>query len=262
MEKFRLDGRVVIITGAAGLLGKAFSREVARAGGTVILADINSKKGIELEQLINGERGDERATFCQTDITSVVSIKRMITRVLGKFDRIDALVNNAYPRNEKYGRKLEDVTYKDFCENVNLHLGGYFLMTQQVAETMKKQGSGNVVDITSIYGCAAPRFELYAGTNMTVPVEYAATKAALINLTKYFAAYYAKYNIRVNSISPGGVFDHQPESFVRNYEQEVLIEKRMANPDDLTGALLFLLSDSSCYVTGQNLIVDGGWTIR
>jgi len=126
---------------------------------------------------------------------------------------------------------------------------------------MKEQKYGNIINIGSIYGFTAPKFEIYDETEMTTSVEYAAIKGAIINLTKYLASYLGKYNIRVNCISPGGVFDNQPKSFVKKYSQKVLLGERMANVDDLTGSLLFLLSDGLKYITGQNIIVDGGWSV-
>ena len=261
MESFRLDDKVVVITGAVGLLGKGFCLNVANAGGIVILADINEKEGIKLEQEINKKYSKEIAQFCNTDITDLSSIKNLITFALGEYGRIDALVNAAYPRNKNYGRIFEDVTYKDFCENINMHLGGYFLITQQIATAMIQQNSGNIINIASIYGSAAPRFEIYEGTDMTMPVEYSAIKGAIINLTKYLASYLGKWNIRVNSLSPGGVSDNQPKGFVEKYSQKVLLGNRMADADDVTGVLMFLLSDASKYMTGQNITVDGGWTI-
>lgn len=256
-----LKNKVVIVTGAAGLIGKAFCLEIAKVGGYVILTDINEEKGRDIEDKINEKYDNERANFYRVDITDIKSIRELIRIILDKFEKIDALVNNAYPRNKNYGRKFEDVTYKDFCENINMHLGGYFLITQQIAEAMMKQNFGNIINIASIYGFTAPRFEIYEGTDMTMPVEYAAIKGGIINLTKYLASYLGKYNIRVNCISPGGIFDNQPKSFVERYSRKVLLGKRMANVDDLIGALLFLLTDASKYMTGQNIIVDGGWSL-
>lgn len=261
MDVFRLDDKVVVITGAVGLLGKGFCLNVASAGGIVILADINEKEGRKLEQEINNKYSKEIAKFCNTDITDLSSIKNLIAFVLGKYGRIDGLVNSAYPRNKNYGRIFEDVTYKDFCENIDMHLGGYFLTTQQIATAMMQQNSGSIINVASIYGSAAPRFEIYKGTNMTIPVEYSAIKGAIINLTRYLASYLGKWNIKVNSISPGGIYDNQPNGFVEKYSQKVLLENRMADVDDVTGPLLFLLSDASKYMTGQNITVDGGWTI-
>ena len=199
--------------------------------------------------------------FQQCDITNMNDILDLIDRTLNKSAKIDALVNNAYPRNKNYGRKFEDVTYEDFCENVDMHLGGYFLITKEISKVMINQNYGNIINMASIYGFSAPKFDIYEGTDMTLPVEYAAIKGGLLNLTKYLASYLGRYNIRVNAISPGGVFDDQPESFVEKYSEKVVLGKRMANQNDIVGVLLFLLSNASEYITGQNIIVDGGWTI-
>ncbi len=252
---------VVIVAGAAGLLGKGFCRAIAGAGGTVVIADYDRDAGSSLEASMNDYFKREAALFVHTDITAIDSVKAMIETTVGKFGKVDALVNTAYPRNRHFGKPFEHVTYEDFCDNVNKHLGGYFLVTQQVVRTMMKQGYGNIVNIASIYGMIAPRFELYEGTAMTVPVEYAAIKGAIIQMTRYLASYLGPYNIRVNSISPGGIFDNQPENFLKRYNQRVVLGKRMADVGDIAGVLLFLLSDASRYMTGENLVVDGGWTV-
>jgi NAD(P)-dependent dehydrogenase (short-subunit alcohol dehydrogenase family) len=231
----RLNEKVIIVTGGSGLIGKDLVRTIAENGGIVIIADIinNFKKAIDSEN--NNEKViDGRIKFIKVDINSKDTIIKMVNKVLKKYGKIDRLVNNAYPKNKNYGKKFEDVTYEDFCENINLHIGGYFLITQQIAKVIKKQKYGNIINIGSIYSFAAPRFEIYNGTEMTTPVEYAAIKGAIINLTKYLASYLGKYNIRVNCISPGGVFDNQSESFVKKYSQKVLLGNRMANVDDLT----------------------------
>ena len=257
----KLKNKTIIITGGSGMIGSAFSIVSAKYGANVVIIDIDKKKSDNLVKQIKEKTGNDKIIYLKCNITSLNDVKKAIDIILNKFGEISTLVNNAYPRNKNYGRKFEDVTYEDFCENINLHIGGYFLITQQVSKVMMKQDYGNIINIGSIYGFAAPRFEIYEGTEMTMPVEYAATKGAIINLTKYLASYLGKYNIRVNCISPGGVYDHQPESFVKKYSQKVLSGKRMANVDDLTGALLFLLSDDSNYLTGQNIVVDGGWSL-
>ena len=257
-----LKGKVVVITGGAGLIGKGFVKAVVESGGTAIIADIDEISGNEVKDEISKEFGTDKIEFIKVDITDKESIRGMIDVVLNKHNVIDALVNNAYPRNKNYGRKFEDVTYEDFCENLNLHLGGYFLMSQEVSSVMIDQKRrGVIVYIASIYGFMAPRFELYEDTSFTSPVEYSAIKGGLLSLTKYLASYLGKHDIRVNAISPGGVHDNQPESFVAQYSKKAIIGHRMAEPDDLTGALIFLLSDASRYVTGQNIVVDGGWSI-
>jgi len=257
----KLKNKTVIITGGSGLIGSEFSIISAKYGANVVIIDIDKKKSDNLVKQIKEKTGNDKVIYLKCDITSLNDIKKAIDIILNKFGEISVLVNNAYPRNKNYGKKYEDVTYENFCENINLHVGGYFLITQQVSKIMMRQNHGNIINIGSIYGFAAPRFEIYEGTEMTTPVEYAAIKGAIINLTRYLASYLGKYNIRVNCISPGGVFDNQPESFVKKYSQKVLLGKRMANVDDLTGALLFLLSDASKYITGQNIVVDGGWSL-
>lgn len=256
-----IKNKTIVITGGAGLIGSASSRACVECGANVVVVDIDEKRGNELVEQIKKETENGNIMFQQCDITNTNDILDLIGRTLNKSVKIDALVNNAYPRNKNYGRKFEDVTYEDFCENVDMHLGGYFLITKEISKVMMKQNYGNILNMASIYGFSAPRFEIYEGTNMTMPVEYAAIKGGILNLTKYLASYLGGYNIRVNAISPSGVFNNQPESFVKKYSEKVVLGKRMANTDDLIGVLLFLLSDASKYITGQNIVVDGGFTL-
>lgn len=260
-KAFDLSNKTVIITGGAGLIGSAFSKACVEYNANVIVIDIDEKRGNELIDGIKMETKNQNIMFQKCDITNAIEIQHLIDLVSDKFGRIDALVNNAYPRNKNYGKIFEEVEFADFCENVNLHVGGYFLITQQVAKAMIKQKHGNIINMASIYGFAAPRFEIYAGTKMTVPVEYAVVKGAIINLTKYLASYLGRYNIRVNSISPGGIYDNQPDEFTKAYSEKVVLGNRMANVNDLVDVLVFLLSDGSTYITGQNMIVDGGWSL-
>jgi len=256
-----LNNKIVVITGGAGLIGKSFVTAVVENGGTAIIADIDEISGNKVKDEISKELGTDKIDFIKVDTTSKESIQGMIEVIINKHKVIDALVNNAYPRNKNYGNKFEDVTYEDFCENLNLHLGGYFLMSQEISRVMVNQKRGVIVYIASIYGFMAPRFELYENANFTSPVEYSAIKGGILSLTKYLASYLGKYDIRVNAISPGGVHNNQPESFVMQYCKKTVIGNRMAEAEDLTGALIFLLSDASRYVTGQNIVVDGGWSI-
>ena len=253
--------KVVIITGGSGLLGTAFSTACAGAGYSVVIADINDEAGSTTVSSIVGKTRNNNIRYKRCDITNSTDVKDLIGFCKDEFGTISALVNNAYPRNKNFGRKFEDVTYEDYCENLCMHMGGYFNITKWVAMEMMAQKSGNIINMASIYGCAAPRFDIYKGTPMTVAVEYAAIKGGVINFTKYLASYLGKYNIRVNAISPGGIEDRQPEPFIEKYTQHVVLGSRMAGPDDIQGVLLFLLSDQSGYITGQNIIVDGGWTL-
>ena len=255
-----LKDKVIIVTGGAGLLGKEFIRAIAKEGGVGIIADINKEMGEKLKDKLEKQIETGKVDYVNMDITSKKSIQKTINYLVNKYGKIDSLVNNAYPRNKNYGRKFEEVEYKDFCENINLHLGGYFLTSQQFALYFKKQGYGNIINIASIYGVIAPRFEIYEGTNMTMPVEYACIKSAVIHLTKYMAKYFKGWNIRVNCISPGGILAEQPEIFLKNYNKHG-ITKGMLNGKDIVGTLVFLLSDMSKYINGQNIVVDDGWSL-
>jgi len=257
----RSKEKVIIITGGSGLLGKAFSRACAETGYSLVIADINDGAGPQTAHEIIKTTGNTKVSYWHCDITNSADVQNLIGYCREEYGTISALVNNAYPRNKNYGRLFEDVTYEDFCENVCMHMGGYFNITKWVAQEMMARKSGNIINMASIYGFAAPRFEVYDGTSMTMPVEYAAIKGGIINLTRYLASYLGRYNIRVNAISPGGIEDRQPASFIQKYSSNVFYGGRMARSDDITGVLLFLLSDQSKYITGQNIIVDGGWTV-
>ena len=253
-----LDGKVVVVTGGAGLLGRRFCTEIADHGGLAIVADLHGTAAEAVATEIQ-ERG-HRADAATIDITDRASIDRLIGDLHERHHRIDAVVNNAYPRNRNFGRRLEEVTYADFCENVSLHLGGYFLVAQRFAAHFRAHGGGNIVNMASIYGVTTPRFAIYEGTSMTMPVEYAAIKSAVIHLTRYFAQYYKSEGIRCNTLAPGGIRDGQPESFLNRYDAHCGT-KGMLDPGDVSGALMFLLSDASRFVNGQVLVVDDGFTL-
>jgi NAD(P)-dependent dehydrogenase (short-subunit alcohol dehydrogenase family) len=256
-----LEGIRVVISGGAGLIGRAFTAACAGAGARVVVADTDSTSGEPFTEEVRRKTGSRYPVFYPCDITDTHGVREMIGFSLEEMGGIDALVNSAYPRNANFGRAFEEVTYEDFCENISLHLGGYFNITREVAKTMMERKRGNIINMASIYGIAAPRFEIYEDTGMTNAVEYAATKGGILAMTRYLASYLGRYQIRVNAISPGGVENLQNPAFVKRYTERVVLGKRMASTDDITGVLLFLLSDASRYITGQNLVVDGGWTL-
>jgi NAD(P)-dependent dehydrogenase (short-subunit alcohol dehydrogenase family) len=254
-----LNKKIIVVTGGAGALGQCFVRGIAERGGIAVAADINVEAAKSLvDEVAQDYAGQIEAAHL--DITSKDSIVALIADLRQRHGRIDAVVNNAYPRNINFGRKLEDVTYADFCENVDMHLGGYFLVAQQFCLAFKEQGCGNVVNMSSIYGSIAPRFEVYDGTPMTTPVEYAAIKAAIEHLTRYFAQYFKGAGIRVNCLSPGGILAGQPDDFLTAYNKRCA-SKGMLDANDLLGTLMFLLSDESRHITGQNLLVDDGFSL-
>lgn len=250
-----MKNKVVVVTGGAGTIGQSFVQAISDSGGIAIVADINLEAAKVFTQGFAG-----RAEAAYLDIINKQSVLSLISDLMKKYGHIDALVNNAYPRNLNYGKNLEEVNFIDFCENVNMHLGGYFLSAQQFCLAFRVQGYGNIVNMSSIYGSLPPRFDIYKDVPFTMPVEYAAIKAAIENLTRYFAQYYKGANIRINSLSPGGILVNQPKKFLNAYNSKCST-KGMLSPSDLVGSLVFLLSDESKYITGQNLIIDDGFSL-
>lgn len=242
----KLKDKIIILTGGFGLLGKSILIKLQNEGAFVINADIVAKDTVDFSNMY-------------LDITSEDSIQSLFSRIFKKYGRIDGVVNNAYPRTADWGNKFENIKFNSWKQNVDFQLNSYFLVSQIALKYMKENRSGSIVNISSIYGVVGPDFTLYNGTDMTMPAAYSAIKGGLINLTRYLASYFGPYNIRINCVSPGGVLDGQPQTFIDNYNNKVPM-KRMANPDDISPSVAFLLSNDSTYITGQNLIVDGGWT--
>lgn len=253
-----LKGKVIVVTGGAGLLGQHFCAAVAAQQGLAIVADLDLAAAQLVAEKIKASGGLAEAE--SLDIIDTVSVDTLIASIHARHGRIDAVINNAYPHNKSWGRKLEEVTYDDFCENVSLHLGGYYLVAQRFALYFRAHKGGNIVNMASIYATMVPRFQVYAGTSLTMPVEYAAIKAAIVQLTRYFAQYFKADGVRCNVLSPGGILNQQPEDFLQSYNR-YCGTKGMLDAQDVVGTLVYLLSDASRYVTGQNLIVDDGFSL-
>lgn len=241
-----LDNKIIIVTGGNGLLGKEMLRDIRLKGGTAVCVDINVKTNLDDDLL-------------QADLTSKKGIIKAIDEVVSHYGKLDGLVNNAYPRTKDWGVDFEEMTEESLNQNVTWQMNSYILFCQQVIKYFRKNRGGAIVNIASIYGVIGNDFTIYEGTNINPPAPYSAIKGGLINFTRFFASKYGKESIRANVVSPGGIFDHQPEAFVKAYEQKVPM-KRMGKPDDIAPAVSFLLSEEAKYITGQNLIVDGGWT--
>ncbi len=254
-----MKDKVVVVTGGAGFIGRDICQQLAAAGAVVIIADINEDSGRQLADTLKGVSGS-LTEFLPVDISSAKSVNVLIQQTLEKYSKIDAVINAAYPRGANYGHKLDDVTYLDFCSSIDLHIGGYFLVMKEFCLAFRQQGFGNVINFSSIYGFHAPDFNVYEGTPMTMPVEYAAIKSAIIQLSRYFAKYFKKDSIRINCISPGGILDAQPDSFLDKYNAKCM-HKGMLDPVDLYGTVRFLLSDGAIHITGQNLVIDDGFTL-
>jgi len=242
----KLKDKVIIVTGGSGLIGCEIIKYLLGEGAIAINAEINIETDIE-----NG--------LVKCDVTSEVSIESCIDTVMKKYSRIDGLVNNAYPRTSDWGNKFEDVSLESWRKNVDMQMNSVFLFCQKVLEIMKEQKSGSIVNIASIYGVVGNDFTVYEGYGGTSPAAYSAIKGGIINFTRYLASYYGKHGIRVNCVSPGGIKDKQHPSFIERYENKVPL-KRMGRAEEIAPAVAFLLSDDASYITGHNLMVDGGWT--
>jgi NAD(P)-dependent dehydrogenase (short-subunit alcohol dehydrogenase family) len=251
---FRLDGRTAMLTGGLGLIGSEIAQALADFGATVYIADNDNAKAKNLPE-------DQSIRYVPMDITSEISVEAAIKDIRTATGKIDVLINCAYPRTADWGLEFEKIPYVSWKQNLNDHLGGYFLTCRKVAEQMKKDGGGSIINMGSIYGVVAPDFSIYEGTEMTMPAAYAAIKGGVIALTKYMATWYGAFKVRVNAVSPGGILDHQPASFVEKYSQRTPMG-RLGLPGEIAGAVIYLASDASSYVTGQNIVVDGGWTAK
>lgn len=254
---FDLSDKIAVVTGGAGLIGSSLCEGLAAHGATVILVDIDHDAATEVANSIDGD-----VVVKSVDITSEPDVEALFESIVEMFGSVDILVNSAYPRNQNYGQPFEDVALSDWQENIRLNLNSYYLTCKKASEIMKQQkNGGSIINLGSIYGSQAPDFDVYAGTEMTSPVEYSAVKGGILNFTRYLASYLGSYGIRANVLSPGGVFDDQDETFVEQYESKTPLS-RMAEPADLKGPVVFLSADCSRYMTGQNLIIDGGWAIK
>ena len=254
LELFQLRDKVALVSGGAGIVGKFLVRGLAEAGATVVVA----ARGVaSCEAVAEEMRGEGLAVFPERcDFTSEAEIRALRQRLLDQYGRVDVLFNNAVARS---GGELMDTNVAEWESVMALNSTGLFLSCRLFGEAMMERKSGSIVNVASIYGMVGPDFSLYEGTPVHNSVSYAYAKGGMINLTRYLASFLAPYGIRVNTLSPGGVFAGQPERFIENYNKRVPMG-RLANGADLQGAAVFLASDASAYITGQNIAVDGGWT--
>jgi 2-deoxy-D-gluconate 3-dehydrogenase len=272
LELFELDERVAIVTGGAGLLGAEFCRTLAGAGAHVVVADIDSEAANDEAEAISTLYADTLGIGL--DVTDSVSVQQAIETTLDHFGGLDILVNSAAldpkfdpEHHTKDGPIAESGAFETYPleawqQAMDVNLTGAFLCCQAAAEPMLEQGRGVIINLSSIYGLSGPDQRMYQQPGKPArykPVYYTVSKWGILGLTQYLATYYAGKNIRVNALSPGGVYNNHDEGFVQAYSARAVIG-RMAEKDEMNGALLFLASDASAYMTGANLIVDGGWT--
>ncbi len=254
-DRFDLSGQVALVTGAAGQLGRQFCRTLGEAGAQLVVTDLELSvceaacRALEADSI--------KALSVAVDVADPRSVRTGFEVVAAELGRLDILVNNA---GVAVFTPFEERPFSEFMQVLEINVGGTFLCTQAAVRIMQNQPTGGrVVNIGSIYGVVSGDPRIYTDCDRRTSEAYAASKAAIIQMTRYWAVHLAKYQIRVNALSPGGVFKEQGEDFVRNYSLRTPLG-RMARADELREALLFLCSEASSYVTGQNLLVDGGWT--
>jgi NAD(P)-dependent dehydrogenase (short-subunit alcohol dehydrogenase family) len=257
LDRFSLKGKIALVTAGAGpLFGSSLSEGLAEAGATVITASRSRARNEEFAAGLK-ERGLD-AVGMEFELGNSDSAAKLHDEVIGRFGRLDVLVNSALMRTA-YGGTFEEQTFEQWVECGRGDLAGLFHVCQLFVPDMVRQRGGSIINISSIYGAVSNDPTLYEGTTMKQPPNYTFVKAGMVNFTRYLACYYGKQGIRANCISPGGYFDNQPEAFVANYCKRVPIGRMLGN-EDIKGAVVFLASDASQYITGHNLLVDGGWT--
>jgi NAD(P)-dependent dehydrogenase (short-subunit alcohol dehydrogenase family)/predicted dehydrogenase len=263
-DPFDLTGRVALVTGGTGLLGREYVDELARAGAALVVTDLDQARCDSLAETVHKATGADILAIA-ADLTREADIERLVEQVVGRFGRIDVLVNNA-AMNPAPGSDEAESQFLPFEEypsdlwqrEIAVNVTGPFLLTKRVGGLMARAGSGVIVNVASTYGLVAPDHRIYeAGKYKSVA--YAVTKSAILNFTRYLAGYYGRHGVRVNTLTPGGVEAGQDPGFVSAYAERAMLG-RMARRDEYRRAMLVLASDASSYMTGANLVVDGGWT--
>lgn len=252
LKQFSLIGKKAFVTGGAGLIGSEIVKALADAGAEVYVLDISTHKS----KVFTKNKKIHNLYF---DISDLASLEKGIKLLYTKYKRIDVWVNSAYPRTVDWGNRVEDLKLESWQKNVDMHLNSYAWISRIVCLIMKKQRAGSLINIGSIYGVVGNDFTIYEGTGSTSPMAYAAIKGGIVNLTRYLASYFGKYQIRVNTLCPGGILDKQSKQFVNNYSKRTLLG-RMGKASEVATTTLFLASEASSYITGATIMVDGGWT--
>ena len=254
-----LQGQTILITGAAGRIGSSIAKAALEANAIVLISDISKHRLGNIHKELSNDFG-AKVHVIVADASTANGIDQLIEKSLSKTGRIDGAVHAAYPISEGWGTSFEDLKEENLHQNLIMQLGGAILFSQKILSCFKRQSSGNLVHLSSIQGVQAPKFDHYVGTNMNSPVEYTAIKSGIIGITKWLAKYHPSQSIRVNCVSPGGIIDNQPESFLQKYRASCT-NIGMLSAKDVAKAVVFLLSPSANAINGQNLIIDDGWTL-
>ena len=246
----------ILITGCGGLIGSAITEDLLKSGANVILCDLKKNKFLKKIMI----KYKSQIYFKKTDITKIPDLEKFIKLGLKKFKKIDGAIHCAYPKSKNFGKKFEDLKIKDLNYDLSNQLGSSIIFSQLMMKVFKKQGCGNLILLSSIMGIKTPDFDVYNGTNISSPIEYSAIKAGIISIVKYLAKYFKKNNIRVDSVSPGGILDNQNIKFIKNYRKKCS-SIGLLKASDLCPIIRFLLSEDSKYINGQNIVVDDGWSL-
>ncbi|MBT4498057.1 MAG: SDR family oxidoreductase [Gemmatimonadetes bacterium] len=255
LDKFSLEGRIALVSGGAGaMFGSSISEALAEAGATVVTASRSLERNREFAERMKGEGFDVHPM--QLDITEPDSIEALRVGVMEQFGRVDVLVNSSVVGR---GGGFEDQTAEYWEYSAQGNMVGLMAMCRGFIPEMVEQGRGSVINISSIYGVVGNDPTLYEGTDMKQPPDYTFVKGGMINYTRYLANYFGKKGVRANCLCPGGYYSEQPGPFLDNYNKRCPMGRMLEN-DDIKGAVVFLASDASQYITGVHLMVDGGWT--
>ena len=257
-EKFDLKDKVIIISGACGLIGRAFCEAVAQFGGYVVAADIKQADPIAFAKDLE-KRNNVKCLGVEVEVEKKDSVQRLKQTVLATFNRIDGLVTGHQNKSHLIFEPFENVSEENWDKVVEVNLKGTFLLCQAIGSHMAEKGRGSIVNIPSTYSVVAPNQNLYKGTNMGCPAAYSASKGGIDALSQYLSSYWAAKGVRVNMITPHGVWNNHEEQFEKNFSSFSPMQ-RMSYNHEVAPALIYLLSDASSYVTGNNMLVEGGWT--
>lgn len=265
LQRFHLDDKIIVVTGGTGILGKLYCRRLSEAGAKVIIADLDAGKCEKLADDITKDTGNT-AIGRAVDLSNEQSVISWAKGIINEFKYIDVLINNAATKSSNFFAPLENYSLEDWNKVMAVNVTGIFLSSREIGKIMAERGSGNIINISSIYGVVGPDQRIYEGSwyeemggAINTPLIYSATKGAVVAMTRYMATYWGAKGVRTNTLTPGGVSSGQNETFDEKYSEKVPLG-RMAKADEMVGALLFLASDASSYMNGQNIIIDGGWT--
>ena len=264
---FDVKHKNIVLTGASGTLGSQYSHFLSAAGANMILVDLDDKKNKMLEKQIVKKYHTKCKSYL-ADISNKEEIKNISSKIISEFGTIDGLINNAgftstfaKKQTKSYVTSFEEFPLELWNKTLAVNLTGVFLCSQEFGKVMAKRKKGVIINIASHYGLIGADQRIYGKSGLNSSASYAASKAGIVNLTRYLASYWRKKNIRVNTLTPGGVLNrkHHSREFVKKYSERTILN-RMANENEYNGAILFLISDASSYMTGGNLVIDGGWT--